>query len=80
MPYNKTEGSPTGWKKMILESNRNPKHWKVQEMLNVGKYKRVHKCKFIFSNFFKIGKIVKSVIKICIVGFITYIDVIYMIK
>ena len=80
MPYNKTEGSPTGWKEMILESNRNPKHWKVQEMLNVGKYKRVHKCKFIFSNFFKIGKIVKSVIKIGIVGFITYIDVIYMIK
>ena len=49
-------------------------------MLNVGKYKRFYKCKFIFSNFFKIGKIVKAVIKICIVGFITYIDVIYVIK
>lgn len=79
MPYNKTERSHMGRKEMILESNRNPKHWKVQEIY-LGKYKRFYKCKFIFSNFLKIGKIVKAVIKICIAGFITYIDVIYVIK
>ena len=49
-------------------------------MLNVGRYKRFYKCKFIFSNFLKISKIVKAAIKICIVEFITYIDVIYVIK
>lgn len=60
MPYNKTKGSHTGWKEMILDSNKNVT---VQEILNVGIYKRFYKCIFLFSNFFKIGKIVKAIIK-----------------